>query len=125
LLRPNDLDLVDHDEQPEADEPEAALPQDDYSDDAPEPRDHLPNQSVPWADTLAQAHAAGTRMSMNSLGILPTLVQDRAAMQRQLEEAEDEEQRTEIRGIIHELEEAIGLAQHGQPKHPQWGHERP
>lgn len=125
MLRPSDHDLVDNDEQPEPDSPEASLPQDDYSDEEPEPRDHLPNQTVPWADTLAQAHAAGTRMHMNSLGILPTLVRDRAEMQRLMKEAESEEERIELRGIIHELDEAIGLAQHGQPQTPNWGHQAP
>lgn len=123
MLRQSDLDLLDGDED-EPSEEAATLPADDYSDEEPEPRDHLPNQNVPWGEALMQAHGAGTRTSMNMLGLLPMLVNDRAEMETLMKEATDEQERVELRQIIGELDEAIGAAQHGQPQHPLWGHER-
>jgi hypothetical protein len=120
------MDLLDRDEEPDENEPEAALPNDDFSEEEPEPRDHLPNIDKPWSETLMQAHAAGTRMSMNSLALMPMLTYDRAEMQRQLEAATDENERVELRGVIEELDKAIDLAKHGKPQMPLFGgHARP
>lgn len=120
MLRPSDMDLIGSDEAPDESQPESALPTDDFSEQEPEPREHLPQN-----ETQVQGHMAAQRIHMNMLGLMPTLVRDRAQMQQRLKAATDETERIELRDIIHELDEAIGTAQHGDPKMPMWGHEQP